>query len=107
MNKLKDADRSHFILEALKNQLALLVLVLTDTVFSFQLVVFHRLRVIQIHILRVEHVGAQIQHSSLVDLGSFVLRSVDLRVVLYKLTDLLHKTAILLLHFEVLLLGEI
>ena len=51
--------------------------------------------------------GAQIQHCSFVDLGSFVLRSVDLRVVLYKLTDLLHETAVLLLHFEVLLLRQI
>jgi len=52
-------------------------------------------------------VCAQVKNCTFVDLGCFILRGVDLRVILNELADLLDKAAVLLLHFEVLFLGKV
>ena len=98
---------SNFILEALEDQLSLFVFVLSDSVFCFEFVVFHRLGIVQVYILWMEHVGTQIQNSSFVDFGRLILRCVDKGVVLYKVADSLNKIAIFLLSLEVLLLRQV
>lgn len=92
---------SNFVLEALKNELALLVFILSDSVFSFEFVELHSLRVLEFTVLRMEHMGAKIKHCSFVDLGAFVFYmrvkftgGVNLGVVLNKLTDALNEIAI-------------
>jgi hypothetical protein len=50
-----------------------------------------------------EHMSAEIQNSSLIDLSSFILWSVDLGVVLNKITDSFNEAACFFLRFEVFL----
>jgi hypothetical protein len=94
-------------LEALEDKLSLLILILSNSILSFELVILHGLRIIEIHIFRVEHVGAEIEYCSLVDFCCLVLGSVDLRVELDEVTDSLDEIAALFLGLEVLLLREI
>lgn len=81
----------------------MLVFILPDPVLSLELIVLHGLRVIQINILGVEHVGAEVEHCPFVNLSGFIFRSVDLTVVLNKVADPLNKVAVFLLLLEVLL----
>ena len=85
----------------------MLVLVLSDSVLCLELVVLHGLGVVQVHVLGVEHVRAEVQHGPLVDLGGLVLGGVDLGVVLDEFADSVYEVAVLFLGFEVLLFGEV
>ena len=98
---------SNLILEALEDKFTLFIFVLSNSVFCLEFIVLHGLWVVQIDILRVEHVRAEIKDSSLVDLGCLVFSCVDLRVVLYKIADSLHKLAFFFLCFEVFFFGEV
>jgi hypothetical protein len=74
MKKNKNSKKlSHFVLEALENKLALLVFILPDPILSLEFIVLHGLRVVQINILGVEHVGTEIEHCPLVNLCSLIL----------------------------------
>ena len=95
---------SHFILETFKNKFPLLVFILPDPILSLELVVLHRLRIVQINILGVEHVRTEIEHCPFVNLCRLIFRRVDLTVVLNKVADPLHKVTVLLLLLEVLFL---
>ena len=98
---------SDLILETLKDELTLLILILPNPIFSLKLIVLHRLRIVEIYILRMEHMGTEIQHSPLVDLCRLIFRSVDLRIVLHEVTYALNKTTVLFLHLEILLFWQV
>lgn len=98
---------SHLILETLEDQLSLLILVLSNSVFSFEFVVLHWFRVIKINVLGMEHMSTEIQHCSFVNFSSFIFRSIDLRVIFDKLADFFHKIAVLLLNLKIFLFWEV
>ena len=98
---------SDLILETLKDELSLLIFVLPNPIFSLEFIVLHRLRIVEIYILRVEHMGTEIQHSPLVDLCRLIFRSVDLRIVLDKVTYALNKATVLLLHLKILFFWQV
>ncbi len=60
-------------METLEDEFSLFVLVLPDSVFRLEFVDLHGLTVLESGVLRVEHVGTQVQHRLLVDLGGLVL----------------------------------
>ena len=98
---------SYLILETLEDKFSLFILVLSNPIFSFKLIVFHGFGVIKVNILGVEHMGTEVQHCPLINLCSLILGSVDLRVVLHEVTDSLHEIAVFLLGLEELLLREV
>ena len=98
---------SDLILETLKDELSLLIFILPNPIFSLEFIVLHRLGIIEVYVLRMEHMGTEIQHSPLVDLCRLIFRSVDLRIILHEVTYALNKTTVLLLHLEVLLFWQV
>ena len=100
-------SRSHLVLEAFEDELPLLVLILSNSVFRLQLVILHEFGVFQIHLLRVEPVRAHVQHRPFVDFRCFVLGRVYLRIVLHEVTDPLYEFATFLLRLEILFLRQV
>ncbi len=98
---------SYFILEALEDEFSLLVFIFSYSILCFELVVFHGLRVVEVHVFGVEHMSAEIEHCAFVDLCCLVLGGVDLGVELDEVTDPLYEITALFLHLEVFFLGEI
>lgn len=96
----------HLVLETLKNEFALLVLILPNTILRFKLIEFHRVRVVESSVFWVEHMRAKVEHCFLIDFKCLVVYSIrknillgltsgsDLRVILYKGTDSVHEVAL-------------
>lgn len=50
-------QKSNLILKALENKFSLLILILSNSILCFKLIVLHRFRIIQVYVLRVEHMS--------------------------------------------------
>lgn len=79
----------HFVLEALKDEVALRILELSDLLLLLQLVVFHRgADIVGVsRVLRMEHVSAEIQNRFLIDALLVGLANLQLGELLDELRD--------------------
>lgn len=94
-------------MKTLEYKFSLFILVLPDPVLRFQFVVLHRFRIVQVDVLRVEHMSTQIEHSPFVDLGCFVLCCVYLGIVFDEVADPFDEFTVLFLGFEELLFRQV
>ena len=65
-NKLSLTHSLYLILETLKDEVSLYILKLLDLLLVLQLVILHRATHVMARLLRMEHVGTQVQHCLLV-----------------------------------------
>jgi hypothetical protein len=83
-------------LEALEDKVSLLILELSQSLLTLLLIVLHCLAHIIRDVLRMKHVSTEVQYSLPVDLRiAFIVGSVEIVVVLNKVTDSIHEIAFL------------
>jgi len=86
---------SLLVLEALENEVSLLVLKLPNFVIRAHIVVVETLaEVVPTEVLRVEHVSAEVQHCALVNLVVFVVHHGLLRVLSHEVLNKARETAV-------------